>query len=708
MKFIKLEMVICTLATLFSLCACSSDTTTKQSIKDENVSFEKLSWKEETTTYEQDSFRYYLKKTTDDKYSWVTKVEVMDKENPEKMNIPDEMDGATLLRIGFDTREIEEGQEIGYNIFGNTIEPDRIVYKTNDEMKRIQEINIPDSVQSIEVDTFAGLFSIKHMKLPQNLKRLGAESFCDCTSLTDIEIGEKLEELHPAAFCGCDRLNNIRISADNGNYYEQGGFIINRTDREAVMAVPAKEDLMIPEDVQTFGKQCFVCSNVKRIDIEERNTVLAKEDDCIYRQDNNAFVIGIVKNGLLSISDKVKELNQDSLLAGEKVKKIEISSSVVYLRGAWLDMVGTEECDYVFYGEKPPQIVEPSESTSMVPTDGKLMVPKKALSQYRKWLKENGGDETRLVPMESQKMSQKPQAEQKIATSTEDMFEVKDGVLLRYKGGYQKETKIVLPKSVKAIGGNAFSLNKKEKEVATELKVSYLDIPSNIKLKKHAFTGAGPLKVNLLEGRKKVEKSAFRGMGKFGCESEVTLADSIQIIDEYAFCVDGGIVVNLGNNLQRVEKFGLNGACIRSLPDTLKYLGEEALGGQSKAVREMPGHLEELSFSCIRLYGDRIHIPASVRHIALNAVVWEECNNADVQGYDVDPGNPYYKSDENGWLYSKDGKILYYAYRLASERDIVIPNGVEKVYKDGLCMYDDDYAPGERAQIIGKECVKVI
>lgn len=704
MKKITASILVFTLM----LCACSSDTTTKQSIRDESVSFEKLSWKEEATTYEQDSFRYYLKKTTDDKYSWLTKVEVMDKEKAEKMNIPDEMDGTTLLRIGFDTREIEEGQEIGYNLFGNTIEVDRIVYKTSDEMKRIQEINIPDSVQSIEEYTFAGVFSIKHMKLPQNLRQLGAGSFLDCTGLADIEIGEKLEELQPTAFSGCDRLDDIRISADNSNYYEQGGFIINRTGREAVMAVPAKEDLMIPKDVQTFGKRCFASSNVKQIDIEERNSILAKEDDCIYRQDNNALVIGIVKNGILSISDKVKELNQDSLLAGEKVKRIEISPSLVYLRGAWLDMVGTEKCDYVFYGDKAPQIVEPSESTSMVPIVEKVMVPKKALSQYKKWLKENGGDETRLVPMESQSMSQKPQAEQEIATSTEDMFEVKDGILLRYKGGYQKETKIVLPKSVKAIGGNAFSLNKKEKKVVTGLKVSYLDIPGNVKLKKNAFTGTGPLKVNLLEGRKKVEKSAFRDMGKYGCESEITLADSIQIIGEYALCVDGGVVVNLSNKLQRVEKFGLNGASIRSLPDSLKYLGEEALGYQGRAVHKMPGHLEELGTSCIRLYGDRIHIPASVRHIALNAVVWEECNNADVQGYDVDPGNPYYKSDENGWLYSKDGKILYYAYRLKSEDDIVIPQGVEKVYKEGLYLYDDDYAPGERARIIGKERVKVI
>lgn len=324
---------------------------------------------------------------------------------------------------------------------------------------------------------------------------------------------------------------------------------------------------------------------------------------------------------------------------------------------------------------------------------------------------QNSEEEPSLQPEGSyneSSVSETVEEEQKIDTSVEDMFEVKDGILLRYKGSYQKEIKIVLPKSVKTIGENAFLLNKKERKMATSLKMSHLDIPSNIKLEKNAFTGAGPLKVKLLEGRKKVEKSAFRDMGKFGCESEVTLADSIQIIDEYAFCVDGGVVVNLSNNLQRVEKFGLNGASISSLPDSLVYLGEEALGHPGKAVEKMPDHIEELGSSCIRLYGDRIHVPANVRNIALNAVVWDECNNSDVQGYDVDQDNPYYKSDENGWLYSKDGKILYYAYRLENEDDIVIPSGVEKVYKEGLHLYDDDLAPGEHVQIVGKEQVKFI
>lgn len=44
--------------------------------------------------------------------------------------------------------------------------------------------------------------------------------------------------------------------------------------------------------------------------------------------------------------------------------------------------------------------------------------------------------------------------------------------------------------------------------------------------------------------------------------------------------------------------------------------------------------------------------------MAVNAIVWE-CTNSDVQGYEVDKSNLYYKSDSNGWLYSKDGKNYF-------------------------------------------------
>ncbi len=62
-----------------------------------------------------------------------------------------------------------------------------------------------------------------------------------------------------------------------------------------------------------------------------------------------------------------------------------------------------------------------------------------------------------------------------------------------------------------------------------------------------------------------------------------------------------------------------------------------------------------------------------------NAVVWENSGNGDEMGFDVAEANPNYKSDENGWLYSKDGKIMYFAYLIGDE--FVIPDGVVKVYK---------------------------
>jgi len=295
------------------------------------------------------------------------------------------------------------------------------------------------------------------------------------------------------------------------------------------------------------------------------------------------------------------------------------------------------------------------------------------------------------------------QKEQKNKTS--ELFEVKDGVLIRYKGSYQTERKIILPESVKVIGKKAFSLSEKEKCMIYKLKTSTLEIPSDVKINEYAFSGAGPLKVTLAEGRKMVEKSVFRGMGKYGSDSEVILANSIEVIDEYAFYKGECVKVKLGSGLQQVKKYGLNGVIVRSLPDNLKQLDEESLGDSYKYVHNMPEHLERLGTHCIRINKEgRIQISASVKYIAKNAVVWENSGNGDEMGFDVAEANPNYKSDENGWLYSKDGKIMYFAYLIGDE--FVIPDGVEKVYKDGLYLYEDGLAKGTGTVIVGEDRVK--
>lgn len=243
------------------------------------------------------------------------------------------------------------------------------------------------------------------------------------------------------------------------------------------------------------------------------------------------------------------------------------------------------------------------------------------------------------------------QKEQAISTSTGNMFEIKNGVLVRYKGGYNKALKIVLPQKVKEIASKAFILTKDEKKHVGELKVSSIEIGKDVKLHKNAFYEEN--------GTKKVY---------------------------------------LNNNLERIEKNGLYGAAYSDLPDSIKYLGSNSLGYASKQITKLPENLEYIGEHCLTLYGGKIKVSSHVKKMAVNAIVWE-CTNSDVQGYEVDKNNLYYKSDSNGWLYSKDGKKLFYAYRLPSENNVVIPKGVEKVYKKGVYMYGDDFAPGEKSKI---------
>ncbi len=97
----------------------------------------------------------------------------------------------------------------------------------------------------------------------------------------------------------------------------------------------------------------------------------------------------------------------------------------------------------------------------------------------------------------------------------------------------------------------------------------------------------------------------------------------------------------------------------------------------------LPEGIRYLEKHFVDLIQGRLKVPETVRHIAVGAVVWEE--GARRMGYDVADNNKNYRSDQYGWLYSKDGKTLYFAYSLNGE-DIRIPDSVDTVYKKGLMM----------------------
>lgn len=404
MRFLKGCFML--IAVMVSLCACSQKTDlsenrtteTAEEKKAENDAFDRLSWDSRITKWEDDSFVYYIKKSSDEKYSWITKIELKDGQT-DSLSIPDKIEGSTVLRIGFDDSEIQQEEFLGYNIFGNRITDTGIDNTDPDCVKKIAQINMPDSIQSIEPNCFAGAYLLKSIRLPRDLIRLGTDSFMECASLEQIEMGEKVSEVQPHIFRGCERLEDIQVSSNNKNLMQQGGFLIDRKDYRAVMAVPAAKRLHISEYIQSFDKECFSDSGVRQIEVEKGNSLFEIDGDCVYRSDNRALVVGIVKDGTATISKEVTEINQDSLLAGGKVSRLVLSPNLKYLRNSWLDATDSPECTFVFTGNTPPQIVDPSDDTSMVPVDEKVLVPQAQLKQYKAWIRDNGGNEKYVFAM---------------------------------------------------------------------------------------------------------------------------------------------------------------------------------------------------------------------------------------------------------------------------------------------------------------------
>lgn len=271
-----------------------------------------------------------------------------------------------------------------------------------------------------------------------------------------------------------------------------------------------------------------------------------------------------------------------------------------------------------------------------------------------------------------------------VVSVEKSLLEIKDGVLIRYLGDYSRAGEIVLPAEVREIASRAFQLPKKLREQPVGLlETQKIVIPVGIKLQEEAFYGCGPLEVTLEEGREFVEEKAFYECTKYHSKVIVKVPDTVKIICRNAFDIGHGgwLKVDLGKGVEILEAYALQGTYGVSLPDSIREIDKHALGDWGRIPEGLPEGVRYLEKHFVDLIQGRLKVPASVRHIAVGAAVWEE--EAQKLGYQVDPKNKNYRSDQNGWLYSKDGKTLYFAYSL-NGRDINIPDSVHTVYMKGL------------------------
>lgn len=272
-------------------------------------------------------------------------------------------------------------------------------------------------------------------------------------------------------------------------------------------------------------------------------------------------------------------------------------------------------------------------------------------------------------------------------------FEIKDGKIMKYIGPINVSKTLVIPDDVTSIGEYAFA---NSKWLVDEKQSLSLCIPKDVTIDAYAFTDTVPINITFEEGRTEIEDYAFYVSGEVNNgKISITLPTTIKKIGAYSFSTNGlcsNMKVILNEGLEVIGPYALDGIKC-SIPSTVKILGDGALSDiwfdyesedpiLSGGTVYLPENLEVIGSNCIWIEcpTEFIRIPASVKEIGVNAFSFGD--SAYKSGFIVDEGNQYFCSDENGWLYSKDKKTLYYAY--CAKGYLKIPNGVEYILNGAL------------------------
>lgn len=159
------------------------------------------------------------------------------------------------------------------------------------------------------------------------------------------------------------------------------------------------------------------------------------------------------------------------------------------------------------------------------------------------------------------------------------------------------------------------------------------------------------------EGIVSISSAAFSGHCTF---KNIVLPDSLEHIGDQAFAQCyylEKITVNQNSSLKHIEDaafFECNNLTAPDFPKSLERIGINAF------------------LFCEKL--ENISIPSSVKDIGLTAF---EPNT--LETFVVDSDSPYYCTDENGILYSKDKTTVFASYQKITVEEIVLPDTVKKI-----------------------------
>ena len=130
----------------------------------------------------------------------------------------------------------------------------------------LENVDIPEGVDSIWERAFEGCMSLKTLHLPESLELIGEGAFSNALSLESIVIPSKVRSIADEAFAFTPNLTDLSVSPDNARFEVRDGALIDREEKRLICCLSCREgSYSVPADIETVGALAFSASRLSEL-----------------------------------------------------------------------------------------------------------------------------------------------------------------------------------------------------------------------------------------------------------------------------------------------------------------------------------------------------------------------------------------------------------------------------------------------------------
>ena len=209
--------------------------------------------------------------------------------------------------------------------------------------RQIRSVTIPDTVQKIGQEAFAGCVALEEIIVPESVKSIGRAAFAKCDRLKKVVLPTQRCMLGEGLFFQCKELEEVRFPADMFELGQQTGMFAH---------CEKLSRLELPAGLQRIGGNTFSgCVSLREIHIPESVTVIGDGAfrDCPALSNEQGFVL--IKDrccgffgaeSVVRIPDGVRIIDSGSFSGNRAVKEVLLPDSVERVAGYAFSKSGLE------------------------------------------------------------------------------------------------------------------------------------------------------------------------------------------------------------------------------------------------------------------------------------------------------------------------------------------------------------------------------